>query len=72
MFDKDKNYGYSAGSAEIVSNGMEAQVAITLRDYFAIKSLKLILLDKKYDQSLQDDCDLAYIYADAMMEARKS
>ena len=56
-----------AGIAHITEQGM------TLRDYFAAKAMP-ILLAEKYDDGpafeAEEVAELAYTYADAMLEAR--
>jgi hypothetical protein len=44
---------------------------MTLRDYFAAKSIQTILWEAKAPNSIKIITDLAYLIADAMMEARK-
>ena len=49
-----------------------AQTGMTLRDYFAAKALQGILTDAEIAMGISEIAELAYKYADAMMEARKA
>jgi hypothetical protein len=43
---------------------------MTLRDYFAAKAMQALIA---YEEStLQNDAEVAYAYADAMMKAREA
>ena len=56
-----------AGMMDLKSDGMD------LRDYFAAKAMQAILFDIKAIQvSMDKTANLAYKFADAMMEARKN
>ena len=45
---------------------------MTLRDYFAAKALQGILTDAEIAMGISEIAELAYKYADAMMEAREA
>jgi hypothetical protein len=49
-----------------------AQKGMTLRDYFAAKALQGILTDAEIAMGISEIAELAYKYADAMMEAREA
>jgi hypothetical protein len=49
-------------------DGVKYQTGMTLRDYFAAKAMQALL---GYEEStLQNDAEVAYQMADAMMKAR--
>jgi len=50
-------------------DGVKYQTGMTLRDYFAAKAMQALL---GYEEStLQNDAEVAYQMADAMMKARE-
>lgn len=56
-----------AGMMDLKADGMD------LRDYFAAKAMQAILFDIKAIQvSMDKTANLAYQFADAMMEARNN
>ena len=53
-----------------LGDGVKYQTGMTLRDYFAAKAMQALL---GYEEStLQNDAEVAYKMADAMLKARES
>lgn len=52
-------------------SGLNADPGMSLRDYFAAKSLQGLLSDQNRDGSFKEYASDAYAYADAMLKARE-
>lgn len=49
----------------------DTEIGMTLRDYFAAKALQGILAGGAINTGIKSKSEMAYAYADAMLEARK-